>query len=505
LLQIDILSVCSKVGTWFRLLQIDNRQAFIGREAELAQLKRVAGLPKASLVVCRGRRRIGKSTLIEYFAQEFEHFYEFQGMAPREGLANHDQLENFGRLIAEQLQLPELQPRSWYEAFALLARLTENQRALIFLDEISWMSAHDKDFVGQLKIAWDTRFKKNRRLILVLCGSVSSWIDRNILNSADFMGRVSLSIDLHELPLQKCDEFFNEVGGDAGRRMSPMEKARILCVTGGVPRYLEEVDCSATAERNIVDLCFRRNSPLLEEFERIFNDIFAGRAQTYREIVGVLAGGARTFSEICEELRVAPSGVFTEYLEDLETAGFVARDYVFSLATGRQGKLSRYRLKDNYLRFYLKYIEPVRAQIKAGVLKIPRQGSFDTFMGLQFQNLVLNNVPLILDVLRINPLHLRSAAPYFQNKTLRQEACQIDLLIDTTHAVHLCEIKFRRRLGTGVAKDIDEKVQHLAIERTKSVRRVLIYMGELSAALEASGAFDQLISFGQLLQAPAET
>jgi hypothetical protein len=91
------------------------------------------------------------------------------------------------------------------------------------------MASRDKDFVGQLKIAWDTRFKKNRRLILVLCGSVSSWIDKNILNSADFLGRVSLSLDLRELPLDKCNDFFGEVGGVAGRRMRTLERSRVLC------------------------------------------------------------------------------------------------------------------------------------------------------------------------------------------------------------------------------------------------------------------------------------
>jgi len=188
-----------------------NRHAFVGRDTELAQLRRTARLAKAGLIVCRGRRRIGKSTLIEHFAhEEFEHFYEFQGLAPREALDNRHQLENFSRQLAEQHRLPPLQLQSWHEAFALLARLTEGQRALIFLDEISWMASRDQDFVGQLKIAWDTRFKKNRGLIVVLCGSVSSWIDKNILNSADFLGRVSLSLDLHELPLDQCSAFFSE-------------------------------------------------------------------------------------------------------------------------------------------------------------------------------------------------------------------------------------------------------------------------------------------------------
>ena len=211
---------------------------FVGRDYEIEQLRRISKLPKASLVVCRGRRRIGKSTLIEQFAQVFPHFYEFQGLAPREQMTNADQLENFGNQLNTQLNLPHLKLRNWNEAFALLARMTEKNKVLIFLDEISWMAARDRDFAGQLKIAWDTIFKSNSQLMLVLCGSVSSWIDTNILNSADFMGRVSLSIDLRELPLADCNQFWKTAGSDA----SVLEKFRMLAVTGGVPRYLEEIE-----------------------------------------------------------------------------------------------------------------------------------------------------------------------------------------------------------------------------------------------------------------------
>jgi len=475
-----------------------NQHGFIGREKELEQLRRTARLPKASLVVCRGQRRIGKSTLIEHFAEEFEHFYEFQGLAPRDGLESHHQLDNFGRQLAEQFRLPAVQPKNWHEAFSLLARLTEGQRALIFLDEISWMASKDVDFVGQLKIVWDTRLKKNKQLILVLCGSVSSWIDRNILGSSDFLGRGSLSLDLRELPIDKCVEFFREVGGPSGQRMSALEKSRILCVTGGVPRYLEEIDYRSSAERNVVDLCFTRGGLLVDEFDKIFNDIFSTRAPTYRQIVATLTGGARTFSEICEALQVAPSGIFTEYLEDLAAAGFVQRDYVYSLATGKRGKLSRYRLKDNYLRFYLKYIEPVREKIEAEIFDAEEVRSFATFdavMGLQFQNLVLNNLPRVLREFKISPVQVLSASPYFQNKTQRQEACQIDLLIDTKYAVYVCEIKFQQRVDISVVDEVAEKARRLKVKSGKSVRRALIYMGELTREVARSGAFDEVLGF----------
>lgn len=210
-----------------------------------------------------------------------------------------------------------------------------------------------------------------------------------------------------------------------------LERARILCVCGGVPRYLEEIEYGATAERNIIDLCFTRGGFLVDEFDKIFNDIFTVRASTYRQLVVTLTDGSRTFSDICAELGVAPSGVFSEYLEDLSTAGFVQRDYTYSLVTGRRSKLSQYRLKDNYLRFYLKYIAPLREKIDAGIFDsegVRSFAAFDSIMRLQFQNLVLNNIPRVLQILKVNPSHLRSASPYFQNQTRRQKACQIDLL-----------------------------------------------------------------------------
>ena len=474
---------------------------FIGREDELAQLRRIAGLPKASLVVCRGRRRIGKSTLIQHFAKQFPGTYEFQGLAPREQLTNRDQLENFSRQLATQLDLPPFQLRNWHEAFTLLARYTADQEALIFLDEVSWMASRDRDFVGQLKIAWDTMFKKNRGLVLVLCGSVSSWIDRNILNSADFMGRTSLSIDLQELSLTECNEFW----GAARDRVSAIEKFRILSVTGGIPRYLEEIDYSASAEQNIADLCFRREGILFGEFDKIFNDIFSRKSDTYRGVVCTLADGPRSFSEVCAALGVSPNGAISEQLADLETSGFVRRDYVYSARTGKRGKLSRYRLKDNYLRFYLKYIEPARDRIASGVHDGRGAADFSRFesiLGLQFENLVLNNLPEVLGLLSINPAQVVSASPYFQNRTQRQQARQVDLLIDTRYAVYVCEIKFRRRIARTVVDEISAKADKLRIDRSKSLRRVLIHVGELASAVEESMALDHIVSFDRLLKAP---
>ena len=152
----------------------------------------------------------------------------------------------------------------------------------------------------------------------------------------------------------------------------------------------------------------------------------------------------------------------------------------------------------------MKYIEPVRDKIEAGIyddtLGVPTFSAFESILGLQFENLVLNNLPRVLKLLRIDPAHTISASPYFQNQTRRQRACQIDLLIDTRYAVYICEIKFRRRITAAVIDAVGKKAKNLDIDRSKSLRKVLIYVGELATGIEKSGAFDYLISFEELLQ-----
>jgi len=102
-------------------------------------------------------------------------------------------------------------PRSddWGDLFWHLSQHAQKGKTVLVLDEISWMGSKDPTFVAKLKTAWDLYFKNNPQLVLILCGSISSWIEKNILSSTGFMGRISLDIILEELPLYECNEFWN--------------------------------------------------------------------------------------------------------------------------------------------------------------------------------------------------------------------------------------------------------------------------------------------------------
>jgi AAA+ ATPase superfamily predicted ATPase len=472
---------------------------FIGRSKELNELKRLSSKSNAALVVIKGRRRIGKSRLIEEFAQGTS-FFVFSGLPPTLTSTNQSQLDEFARQLHQQTDLPEIKADDWSKLFLLLAEKVKKNKCVILLDEISWMGSKDPDFLGKLKNAWDLHFKKNPQLILILCGSVSSWIEKNIVNSTGFLGRLSLSMTLEELSLSECNQFWGK-----SKNISAYEKFKILSITGGVPRYLELTDPALPAETNIKQLCFSKNGPLVNEFEQIFSDIFMQRSDIYKKIVTQLVNGAASADELAAKVGLTRTGSFDEYLNDMVLAGFITRDYTWHLKTGKISKLSHYRLKDNYLRFYLKYILPNKANIEKDRYEnvtLTALPGWQTIMGLQFENLVINNHPAIVKLLQVQPQDIIFANPFFQRGTTRYPGCQIDYLIQTRfHNVYVCEIKYsRHEIGTGVINEIKEKIARLHLPRHISYRAVLIHVNGVREEVIESGFFAEIIDFSEILK-----
>jgi AAA+ ATPase superfamily predicted ATPase len=473
--------------------------SFVGRKTELKELAELQQKSSASLVVVQGRRRIGKSRLIEEFAKN-QKFYSIAGLAPTHDTTAQMERDEFARQLCEQLNMPKFSMSDWGDLFTFLAKQTVKGKVVILLDEISWMGSLDPAFLGKLKNAWDTQFKKNPKLMLVLCGSVSSWIEKNIISSTLFLGRPSLYIKLPELLASDCDVFW----GKYRQRVSSYEKLKLLSITGGVPRYLEFINPDKSAEDNIRAICFSPNAPLLNEFERIFSDIFGKRSAIYKKIITCLITGPGTQEEILASCGRSKTGDFSDYLSDLEMAGFVSRDFTWHLKDGKTSKLSRYRLKDNYVRFYLKYILPNKTKIEKGVFKktsVTTLPAWESIISLQFENLVLNHDECITELLGIPTEEIVFSNPYFQKKSKTHAGCQIDLLIQTKfNCLYVCEIKFSKaELTASVIDEVQQKIDRLNIPGNFSYRPVLIHANGVSTNVINSGYFVKIIDFGQLL------
>lgn len=474
---------------------------FYGRNDILDRLMSLFKKRTSSLVTCRGRRRIGKSTLIEVFAQRADaRFIKIEGLKPRPKLSNADELANFAVQLAAQTGCETTPPANWLNAFIRLGReIDDSQRTVVLLDEVSWMAYYDNMFSGTLKIAWDNYFKKHPRLVLVVCGSVSTWIRDNIIEDGSFYGRRSLDIIVPELPLSECVKFWGKTASRIDRR----EIIDVLSVTGGVPRYLEEIEPGATAVENLNRLCFLPKSLLREDFDEMFSDVIIRQPMFTATVMRSLVDGAHSVTEIAKSLGLEKGGRISEALSQLEEAGIVASDSGKNPESGKDARTVRYRLRDNYSRFYLRYIEPGKTAIDKGTFALGSLDSldgWDSVMGLAFENLVVNNVRDLMVPLGLGTAHVTSAAPYSRVGSRNgRRGVQADLLVQTHRSMCVVEVKRQREIGRDVIDEVEEKVRRIPHRDGISVRTALVYEGHLAPIVEADGYFDAVIPFRTLL------
>jgi len=476
---------------------IGDRMPFIGRAAELNRLVTLTQKKVASFVVVTGRRRIGKSRLIKEFGTYFDNYYAFTGLAPHKHTTAEHQREEFSRQFARLFHLPFARYNDWSDILWMLGEQVKTGKTLILFDEISWMGSCDPDFLGKIKNFWDLQLKENPQLIFVICGSASAWIEKNILSSTGFVGRISYTLTLEALPLPDCNKFWPS-------HISAHEKCKILSVTGGVPQYLEEINPKRSAEENIKTLCFTKGGFLVEEFERIFSDIFTRKSDYYKTLLKVLAQGPSQQITIVKNLDASFHGRISEYLRELELSGFVKRTHTWNIKNAEESSLSQYRLSDNYIRFYLQYIEKNLSKINRNAYQMQSLTSlpqWSSMMGLQFENLILNSRAALISALEISPEDIMCDNPFFQKKTLKAPGCQIDYMIQTTFGtLYVCEIKFsKNRVGVSVIDEVQEKINALRFPRGFSCRPVLIHVNGVTQELIDSDYFAFIVDIAKML------
>lgn len=478
---------------------------FVGREQELEQLQGLFDHNIAQFVVIKGRRRIGKSRLVQEFAKHAPKntkFISLSGLPPTSDMTAQQQRDEFARRMARTFQIPTPYSQDWGDLFWHLSHNTKTGHTIILLDEISWMGMKDPTFLGKLKTAWDLEFKNNNKLILVLCGSVSSWIEDNILRSTGFVGRIDLVLSLEELSLSESLTLL----GKQAQSLSSYEIFKILSVTGGVPRYLETILPKHSAEENIKRLCFMKGGLLFREFDQIFHDLFSTRSSFYLQILESLIKTPHSnLDQIFSFLDKEKSTSIINYLSDLIQAGFVTRDFTWDLRKTRSSKLSQYRISDNYVRFYLKYIRPLQEKIEKDDFQdrpLSTLLGWDTIMGLQFENLVIKNRKRLHTFLKINSNEITQDGPYFQRQTTKHKGCQIDYMIQSKYnSLTICEIKFSKNpINSTVIEEVQNKIMALNLPKNMSYRPVLIHVNGVEDNLIGEEYFADIIDFSDLLK-----
>ena len=314
------------------------------------------------------------------------------------------------------------------------------------------------------------------------------------------MGRRSLDLVMKELPLRECVKFWGQVA----ERMPSREIFDVLSVTGGVPRYLEEIDPGLSAAENIRKLAFLPKSVLRTDFDEMFMDVITERPKFSAQVLRSLASGPLRATEIAQSLGIVKSGNITMALRQLEEAGFVSVEHGRNPETGEEVRDRRYRIRDNYTRFYLKCIEPVKDVIDDGSFAFVSLDQFDGWnvdMGLAFENLIVNNYREILPYLHLDRVLITSASPYCRQPAPKSGGAgvQVDLLLQTRQSICVVEIKRRRHIGREVVAEMAEKCRRIARPKDVSLKTALVYDGELAPSVEADGYFDAIVPASCLL------
>lgn len=473
---------------------------FIGRKRELTRLKGLLTQKRPKLIVLKGRRRIGKTRLLTQFGKSVGKVFVLSGLAPDRGITAKEQREEFARQLDVEFGVKGIKTDDWGNLFWHLSQQVQKGRVLVVLDEISWMAMDEPTFLPKLKIAWETYFKKNPEIILALCSSISLWIEDNLLSSTGFMGRQSLILTLKELSLDECGGFWHHIGS----RVSAQEKLLTLAVTGGIPRYLEEIDPNLPSEENIKKLCFTQEGILFQEFDQIFSDLFGGKKHLYKDICEALAQGSLDAQTLYQKIGLKGTGGDYKHLKHLALSGFITKDYSWHLNNGKLAKIAWYRLSDNYCRFYLKYILPNKQKIEQDDfddISLASLPNWSSIIGLQFENIVLNNRKFIKKTLHLTQQEIIYDNPYSQRGTGTKKGCQVDYLIQTRfNTIYICEIKYSKDpIAKSVIDEVNQKIEALKIKNNFSVRPVLIHCNNVSESILESGFFAHIINFAEFV------
>ena len=444
---------------------------FIGRTKEQAILNKALQSDEAEMVSIVGRRRVGKTFLVQSVYKDHIAF-ELTGIqnAPR-----IEQLQNFAIQLTQQAKspVPIEVPKNWLGAFYLLTAFLEkkikSKKQVIFLDELPWMSTHKSGFLRALGWFWNSwAVKKN--VVVVICGSAASWmIQKVVRDRGGLHNRITRRISLEAFNLAETEKFL--------KLKSPnIDKYQILQIymaMGGVPHYLKEIEAGKSAVQNIDEICFSKNGLLQHEFSLLYPALFEN-SEEHIKIIRTLASKRKglTRKDIILFGKLADGGNTSKVIEELVHSGFVTPYYTF----GKKKRNLLYRLTDEYTLFYLKFIEKNRAQGVGTWQKLSQTQTWKSWSGYTFEGIGLKHVTQIKKALQIGGIYSEASVMDYSG-TDELPGFQIDLLIDRNdHVINLCELKFHKEnfiLTKAYAEEVRSKVAAFKLA-TKTKKQIFL-------------------------------
>ena len=416
----------------------------IGRKKEIEILNNLYNSDKSQFVAVYGRRRVGKTFLINSLFEDritFKH----AGLSPIEVKENnyanttYEQIKHFYNSLIlygmEQCKMPD----NWLDAFLLLEQFLiskdDGKRQLVFIDELPWLDTAKSGFMTAFEGFWNNFGCARKNLMLIVCGSATSWIsDKLINNHGGLYGRLTYELKLSPFSLLECEEYFKS----EKIKLSRYDIIQSYMITGGIPFYLSYYKRGLSLAQNIDEIFFKKNAPLSNEFDRLFSSVFNNPLMMI-ELVNII-GSKRcglTRNEIIEKSKFLSGGVLSNALSALEASDFIVKYVPFGLNKNQQ----YYKLTDCFCIFYLKFMSSNNKLPEDFWLSNISSQSVVSWRGIAFENVCFNHIYQIKKALGINGVITNESA--WSKHSDEGFGTQIDLLIERRdNVINMCEIKF---------------------------------------------------------------
>lgn len=420
---------------------------FIGRKTEISILQQIYTSNKAEFLALYGRRRVGKTLLIrQFFLNKPGGFLNITGT--KDG-SFREQLTHFGEQISKTFYkgIALATPKTWDEAFRLLTVTIEQfktKKIILFFDEVPWMATRRSRLLQNLDYYWNQHWTNDPRIKLIICGSSASWIINKVINNRGGLhNRITQQICLKPFNLQETKAYLDSLGVS----LKDQQILLLYMITGGVAYYLANIKKGKSAAQIIESLAFSENGLLFNEFNNLFSSLF-DNANVYTQLVQAIGKyqygiGQRKLLQSLGKALMGNGGI--KKLEELEEAGFIMS--LMSLYHKRQGIY--YRLIDEYVLFYLRWIKPLKTSLQKHSLEtgswqsIQQTPAWYSWLGYAFETVCYKHMSAIRKVLSIPPDAIAGSWRYIPRKNEKKDGAQIDLLFDRNDdTITICEIKY---------------------------------------------------------------
>lgn len=327
---------------------------FVGRQKELGVLEELADSSHPELYVLFGRRRVGKTELLQQFCRRRRAVY-FLGAEVRE----KDNLRAFRDALAEGLEDPlaaSVEFRDWTSALQFVGERAKDERIVLVLDEFPYLCESSPSLPSEIQRFWDTRAKKTH-LMLVLCGSQVSFMEQEVLGErSPLFGRRTAQRRLEPLAPSDALTFFP--------KWALRDRVLAYAILGGMPAYLRRFEDQRTLQENLLRECFRPEGYLFDEVQFLLRSELSNPS-TYNSLLAAVARDIDKVGDIALSVGVDSTHA-NKYLSTLRELRLVDRDVPLTDPDPLRSRKGTYRIADRFLAFHFRHIHPHASLIQAG-------------------------------------------------------------------------------------------------------------------------------------------